>query len=228
MALLMIRPSIPPRRTVAFVLFSALIATGLYVAVAHRPFGLDLSQDGLMRWIESLGHWGGAGIILLMIAHSFIPFPAEIVAFISGEFFGLFWGTIYAWSGAMSGAILAFVLARTLGHEAIQSLLPGNYEDRLINWSVTRTANAMLLARFIPLIAFNLINYVAGLTRISWWTFIWTTSIGILPLTILFVYLGEQMRGASWREWAAMAFAALIIWVLSHLVVKALQGNNKP
>ncbi len=29
----------------------------------------------------------------------------------------------------------------------------------------------VLMARFIPVIAFNLVNYAAGLTRISWWTF---------------------------------------------------------
>ncbi len=211
---------------VTLVIAVAVLAVGSYVVIAPHPFGMDMNQNTLMDWVKSLGPWGGLGIILLMIAHNFIPFPAEIVAFIAGEFFGLFWGTVYSWTGAMLGAILAFSLARFLGRNAIEAFLPANYEDKLINWSATRSANALLLARFIPVIAFNLINYVAGLTRIGWWTFIWTTGVGILPLTILFVYLGEHMRSASWLEWLAMGVAALVIWGGAHLAVKALDRRG--
>ena len=35
-----------------------------------------------------------------------------------------------------------------------------------------------LFSRFLPVISFNLINYAAGLTAISWWTFSWATGIG--------------------------------------------------
>jgi len=38
-------------------------------------------------------------------------------------------------------------------------------------------------------ISFNLINYAAGLTTISWWTFTWATALGILPLTCLMVLM---------------------------------------
>ena len=52
---------------------------------------------------------------------------------------------------------------------------------------------SLLIGRLIPLIAFNLINYAAALTEISWWTFLWATGIGILPLTILLNVVGNQM-----------------------------------
>ena len=41
------------------------------------------------------------------------------------------------------------------------------------------------------MISFNLINYAAGLTAISWWTFSWATGLGILPLTFLMVAGGD-------------------------------------
>ena len=70
----------------------------------------------------------------------------------------------------------------------------------------------MLAARFVPVIAFNLINYAAGLTAISWWTFIWTTGLGILPLTVLMVTMGDQMHYLTSGEWALFAGFAVGFW----------------
>ena len=67
---------------------------------------------------------------------------------------------------------------------------------------------SLLIGRLIPLIAFNLINYAAALTEISWWTFLWATGTGILPLTILLNVVGDQMLtvpalglAIAWCSW---------------------------
>ena len=39
----------------------------------------------------------------------------------------------------------------------------------------------MLIARLLPIIAFNLINYAPALAGIGWWPFLWTTGPGIRP-----------------------------------------------
>jgi len=54
---------------------------------------------------------------------------------------------------------------------------------------------------FLSLISFNLINYGAGLTKISWWTFTWTTGIGILPITIIMVTIGNNFKMFPWWAW---------------------------
>ena len=50
-----------------------------------------------------------------MVAHSFLPFPAEIVALANGMVFGPLWGAVVIWVGAMLGAATAFALVRALG-----------------------------------------------------------------------------------------------------------------
>ena len=50
-----------------------------------------------------------------MVLHSFVPFPAEVVAMANGMLYGPLWGTLITWVGAMLGAYLAFGLARWLG-----------------------------------------------------------------------------------------------------------------
>ena len=93
----------------------------------------------------------------------------------------------------MLGAAAAFGLARLLGWPFIRRILSAGHRERLAAWSKERGAVGLLISRLIPVIAFNLINYAAGLAGISWWTFLWTTGLGILPLTALFTVMGDRL-----------------------------------
>jgi uncharacterized membrane protein YdjX (TVP38/TMEM64 family) len=53
----------------------------------------------------------------------------------------------------------------------------------------------MLTLRLIPAVAFTAMNWAAGLTPISRWTFSWTTTIGILPGAVVFTLSGT---GVGW------------------------------
>lgn len=39
-----------------------------------------------------------------------------------------------------------------------------------------------------------MINVFAGLTRVPMRTFVWTTSVGIFPGTLIYAYAGQQLR----------------------------------
>jgi uncharacterized membrane protein YdjX (TVP38/TMEM64 family) len=60
--------------------------------------------------IRSWGPWGVVGSIWLMTVHSFLPFPAEIIALANGMIYGPVWGAAITWVGAMLGASIAFGL----------------------------------------------------------------------------------------------------------------------
>lgn len=151
-------------------------------------------------------------IVALMVVHCFVPFPAEILALCAGAIFGTLVGTALVWTGAMIGAALSFGLARLLGRAAVVRLLSRSQAASLDAWAADQGAVTLLISRFVPIIAFNLINYAAGLTQVSWLTFLWTTAIGILPLTTLMVYLGAAMVALQW-EWifGVSAFGIVVI-----------------
>ncbi|MGI9352788.1 MAG: TVP38/TMEM64 family protein [Rhizobiaceae bacterium] len=165
--------------------------------------------------VEELGWWGPVGIMALMVVHCFVPFPAEFVALAAGSAFGTFYGTVYTWIGAMIGAMLSFGLTRIFGQPFITWALPERQKHLLDRWTEDQGAITLLISRFIPVIAFNLINYAAGLTKIDWKTFFWTTGVGILPLTTLMVYMGAQMRHLSW-EWL-FSLSAICIAIMAVL-----------
>ncbi|MBI4195172.1 MAG: hypothetical protein HY526_08845 [Betaproteobacteria bacterium] len=60
-------------------------------------------------------------------------------------------------------------------------------------------------------------NYAAAPTGISWWTFLWATGIGILPLTVLPNVLGDRMLTMPLWAWLALGGIAALTWVALHL-----------
>jgi len=105
-------------------------------------------------------------------------------------------------------------------------LLNAKQERQLESWVERLGTDALLLGRFIPLISFNLMNYAAGLAPVSWWTFAWTTGLGILPLTVLMTVMGDRFALDSWRFWLLALAAALVVWLPAHLLLKARRATG--
>jgi uncharacterized membrane protein YdjX (TVP38/TMEM64 family) len=180
----------------------------------------DMSVDQIAQTIHSWGSWAVACSILLMVAHSFVPLPAEFIAIANGMVFGIVVGTVVTWIGAMLGAVLAFALARWLGRWFVDAVLPVRYTAAIDEWTDKQSAPILLVSRFLPVVSFNLINYAAGLTAVSWWTFLWTTGLGIAPLTFLMVFAGEQMMSGRWELALIMITACIAVSLLGYLIAR--------
>jgi uncharacterized membrane protein YdjX (TVP38/TMEM64 family) len=177
---------------------------------------MDFSTEAFAQFMRDAGGWGVAGSIGLMVLHSFIPFPAEFVAFANGLVYGPLWGSVITWIGAMLGAFAAFGVARWLGRPFVESMVPGRHRERLDRWSARSGWQAVFVSRFLPVISFNLVNYAAGLTTVSLLAFTLATGLGILPVTIVMVMLGHNMSSASWETWSALALSGLVVWGVIH------------
>ena len=173
----------------------------------------EISVRAFEDVIRSWGHWWVLASIDLMVLHSFVPFPAEFVALANGMLYGPVWGSVITWVGGMLGAFLAFGLSRAFGRPFVETIMARRHWQRLDDWTGEHAAQMVFLARFLPVISFNLVNYAAGLTRISWWTFGWTTGLGILPVTISMAVLGDQARSMSWYWWFVLLAVAGFGWL---------------
>jgi uncharacterized membrane protein YdjX (TVP38/TMEM64 family) len=198
------------------VLLGVLVGGTFLVILAGQRVG-TVSGEAVAAYVKSWGIWGHFGLVGLMVVHSFVPFPAELVAIAAGMCFGAVWGTILTWIGAMVGALLAFGLSRKLGRPFVADLLAPKQMARIDNWSSATGISALIVVRLIPVIAFNLVNYAAGITRVSWWRFTWTTALGILPMTVLMAVLGEQMREPTLSDWLMLLAAGVLILLVVHV-----------
>ncbi len=207
-----------PLRIVAVLVVAIAASLGAdhAFAMSMPEWPAEWSVAAFERLIRSWGMWGVAASIGLMVIHSFIPFPAEFVAIANGMVYGPVWGTAITWTGAMLGALLAFGLARKLGRPFVARMVLKKDWQRLDDWLARQGAAAVFFSRFIPVIAFNLINYAAGLTRISWTTFLWATGLGILPMTTLMVILGAQAEHLPWSVWLLLMAGGLVLWLVAR------------
>jgi uncharacterized membrane protein YdjX (TVP38/TMEM64 family) len=201
-------------RIVAALALLLVIALGV-LAWKSNAAGITLTPAGIEAAIQSWGNWAVAASIALMVAHSLIPFPAELVTFANGMLFGPVWGVVITWTGAMLGAALAFALARWFGRPFVDAVMSERQRAAIDRWTRRQGISVLLLSRLMPLISFNVINYGAGLTPVSWWTFLWTTGLGILPITTLLVVTGDQVwngTGHAWIYLIGVAVAGAVLW----------------
>ncbi len=198
---------------------ATVIAVVLVVGLAEffplpARVNLDFSWSvkGLTEFIRSLGGWGMAASVGLMMLHSFVPFPAEFLTVANGMVYGAALGTLVTWCGAMLGALASFGLSRRLGRPFVERFLAAKQRCRLDEWMQRQGVPALLLSRLLPLISFNLVNYAAGLTSVSWWTFVWTTGLGIIPMTVLMVVMGTRLHLMPWWGWLSTGLL-LVLWL---------------
>jgi uncharacterized membrane protein YdjX (TVP38/TMEM64 family) len=180
----------------------------------------SLSKEGIVQIIRDSGPWGVLVSMGLMVLHSFVPFPSELLTMANGMIYGPLWGTVVSWAGAMLGALLAYFLALKLGSGFVRRMLGPERCEGIDRWLSYNGPGALFVVRLIPAVSFNLINYASGLARVPLWTFIWTTAIGMLPVTIIVVYMGANVDQISWWQWAALLTGGLAVWGLMRLYRK--------
>ena len=94
----------------------------------------------------------------------------------------------------------------------------------------------VVLLRLQPVLPFNMLNYALGLTSIRLRDYALASWIGMLPATVLYVYLGSIMNdfsdllrgrpnsGVAGRVllWGGLAAIVLLVWWLGRIAKKAL------
>ena len=150
-----------------------------------------LDSRWLEAWIKSMGVLAPLAYILLRtVAIVLTVVPNAPLDVAGGVLFGPFWGTIYSLLGSETGAVVCFLLARSLGREAITRLLhrdiafSNHYPQR-------QMAYIVLFARLEPVFSFALVSYGAGLSGMSLSAFALSTLVGMTPGTVLLNYYGK-------------------------------------
>ena len=111
---------------------------------------------------------------------------------VGGFFFGVAPTVIYTNLGATLGATCFFLLVRYLWRDMVQK----QYQHRLawFNDQVKKYGVYYLISmRFLAFIPFFVENLLVGLSEVPAWTFAWTTSVGIIPGSIVYAFAGKQL-----------------------------------
>jgi len=156
--------------------------------------------------------YGSLAPVIYILIYSVAPVffvPGWIITVAGGLAFGAVWGTALTVIGATIGATLAFLVSRFMGREYVARLLKGKFKS-LDDQAAAHGFQVIFFLRLVPLVPFNILDYVAGISKISLKDYMLGTFMGIIPGTFAYVYLGNALTNIySWQF--ALAISLLIL-----------------
>jgi len=210
---------------------AGILVVGLYAffppvqTFLHQALQL-LSQgdvQALRSYLLSFGVWAPVISFLLMLLQSLIaPLPAFAITFANGFLFGTFWGFLLSWGSAMVAAALAFAISRTFGRGLVEKLVNSStlmWADGFFKHYGTQ---AVLIARLLPFISFDLISFAAGLTAMRFRGFWIATGLGQAPAALFYSFLGQR-GGQSLKVAFFLLSILLALGILASLLAPSLK-----
>lgn len=199
------------RRRVIVTLVVALIllVAAYFGLIGQVNIRYEIDAEPFQEWVEDLGPVGPLGYIAVMAGSVLIaPIPNAPVFLAAGLVWGPVLGTLYSLAGLLLGSALAFWISRWVGRRYLPRLIGTKAAQRIDRASDTLGGKVIFWSRMLPVINFDWVSYVAGLTAIRFWVyFAWSAAGMVLPTTVIVVAgdgLGRDIR---------ITLAAAAIWV---------------
>jgi uncharacterized membrane protein YdjX (TVP38/TMEM64 family) len=157
-------------------------------------FGRDTIAS-FLEWVQGAGLWGALLFGLAYIPASVLFVPASVLTLGAGFVFGVARGTVIVSLGSTAGAAAAFMVARTVGRDwVIRRIARYPALDAIGRAVESEAFKVVLLTRVSPLFPFNLLNYAFGLSSVPFKTYVLASWIGMLPGTLLYLYIGSAAQ----------------------------------
>jgi uncharacterized membrane protein YdjX (TVP38/TMEM64 family) len=187
----------------------------------------------LQEWLKALqgrvDEMGPAGAVLYGVAYvvaALLLVPGSLLTIGAGLLFGLLWGTVLVSAAATTAAAAAFLIARHLARRRVERLAQKHERFGALDRAIREQGwKVVALSRLSPLIPYSLSNYLYGLTPIRLGPYLLASWAGMLPGTVLYVYLGAAGKaaagGRSPGEWALFAAGLIATAVVTVILTRA-------
>jgi uncharacterized membrane protein YdjX (TVP38/TMEM64 family) len=194
-----------------------------------------------LQWVFGLGMWGPVIFIIIYIIACVLFIPGTVLTLGAGVIFGVVKGSVIVSISATLGATAAFLAGRYLARDWVARKIEGNQKFKSIDEAVAKEGWKIVgLTRLLPVFPFVLLNYAYGLTKVSLRDYFFASWIGMIPGTVMYVYIGSlagdlAKLGAGGRtrttgEWVLygvgfIATVAVTVFV-TRIAHRALKGIN--
>src|SRR6267154_2511121 len=165
------------------------------VVLAARYFHVQDLLKAALDWIGKLGPWGPLIFVGLYVVATVLFVPGSVLTLGAGAVFGVGLGSVCVSMSATLGATAAFLVGRYLARDAIARKIEKNEKFATIDRAVADEGwKIVLLTRLSPVFPFTLLNYAFGLTRVKLSHYVLGSWIGMMPGTVMYVYLGSLVN----------------------------------
>ncbi len=169
-----------------------LVAVIVLFAAGGKYLNLQQHLADTLAWVEGMGP-AGMGVYAGLYVFACVFFiPGSILTLGAGAIYGVVAGSILVSVSSTVGATAAFLVGRYVARSWIAKKIEGNARFSAIDQAVADEGWKIVgLTRLSPIFSFNLLNYAYGLTRVSLREYVLASWIGMMPGTIMYVYLGS-------------------------------------
>lgn len=188
--------AIPPvtKRVPGPMIVKWILALCLIAALVAAAKYLDLQQlfRQALAWISGLGVVGPLVFIGLYIIACVLLLPGSLLTLGAGAVFGVIKGSWVVSVASTLGATCAFLVGRYLARDWVGAKISGHDTFKAIDEAVAAQGWKIVgLTRLSPVFPFNLLNYAFGLTQVKLKHYVVASWLGMLPGTIMYVYIGS-------------------------------------
>jgi len=179
-----------PRSALKWKVVLGIMLTAALVAGA-RHFHIQDLLSAVLDWIRGLGTMAPLIFVVVYILATVLFLPGSVLTLGAGALFGVVKGSIVVSISATLGATAAFLVGRYLARSWVEKKIEGNDSFKAIDETVAREGWKIVgLTRLSPIFPFNLLNYTYGITNVSLRDYFLASWVGMLPGTIMYVYIG--------------------------------------
>lgn len=209
-------------RQAALVLLLLALVCGGVIAVILASSNLDAMLGSILHGhlgrlrtqLRSRGAWAAIAIAALVLAHTVIPFPAELVSAGAGFALGFAVALPLLLGLFLVSALIAYLIGSLAGRPVAERLV-GAGRVRGAERLIERGGSRVLLAvRLFPLLPFSPVCVACGAAHVPVRRYIWTTAVGMLPELALVTLLGTRLDSSVLDDpvvWAAVAGIVILI-----------------
>ncbi|WP_288868161.1 TVP38/TMEM64 family protein [uncultured Parvimonas sp.] len=205
-----------------------LISVILMVIISYYIFKI-FTPEKIRNIIQGYGKNASFIYILLFSILPIFFFPVPILAIAAGISFGLFEGVLYTMIGAMINSSIMFVMAKKFAKDKVVELFKTKISEKWYNKMIAIEKNngflIIFLLRLLPIAPYNVINYLSGLTEISFLRYSLATFLGIIPGTFVFLNVGDKAINVYSVEFVISLLGFLLLTIFSIILIKKVDKN---
>ena len=191
--------------------------------VGYRLLPLQEWITTFQEWVQGFGIVGWFIFIVVYALTSFALVPGSFLTLAAGVIWGL-WGFPIVIVGATLGSAISFLAARYLFMQRVQEKVAEYPRFNAVNLAIGEEGWKVVgLLRLSPALPFSLQNWFLGITPVGFWPSQIATFFGIMPGTLLYVWIGslggqaaggDDMSFAKWIIGGVGIAATLLVTVL--------------
>jgi uncharacterized membrane protein YdjX (TVP38/TMEM64 family) len=209
-----------PRTTDWIRLALPILVLAIFIVLAWKHGYFDLRNpeklEGAAQRAQDMPWLGPIFVAIYAVLAAFAA-PVSPLAYGAGAVFGVFRGSLYVMIASLLGATGGYFLARSAWSGVARRLL-GRFHDKLRGLRHGSVFMTTLRVQLLPVLAFGIFNYAAGVAHFPFLPFISGTALGILPGTVAAVYVGDRiMAGITESDHNAFVVASIVMAALFAL-----------